>query len=84
MHLTRSGTKHRLQPLSETPTDIEDTTMDKDRIKGATDQAKGSIKEAAGKVTGDSKLQAKGTLDNAKGKVESAIGGAKDSIRNNV
>ena len=58
--------------------------MDKDRINGATDQAKGSIKEAAGKVTGDSKLQAKGTLDNAKGKVESAIGGAKDSIRNNV
>ena len=58
--------------------------MDKDRINGATDQAKGSIKEAAGKVTGDSKLQAEGTLDNAKGKVESAIGGAKDSIRNNI
>jgi uncharacterized protein YjbJ (UPF0337 family) len=58
--------------------------MDKDRINGAADQAKGSIKEAAGKVTGDTKLQAEGTLDKAKGKVESAIGGVKDAVRNNV
>ena len=58
--------------------------MDKDRINGAADQAKGSIKEAAGKVTGDSKLQAEGTLDKAKGKVESAIGGLKDTVRNHI
>ena len=58
--------------------------MDKDRINGAADQAKGSIKEAAGKVTGDSKLQAEGTLDKAKGKVESAIGGVKDAVRNDI
>jgi uncharacterized protein YjbJ (UPF0337 family) len=30
--------------------------MDKDRINGAADQAKGSIKEEAGKITGDSTL----------------------------
>ena len=29
--------------------------MDKDRIDGAADKAKGGIKEAAGKLTGDSK-----------------------------
>jgi uncharacterized protein YjbJ (UPF0337 family) len=58
--------------------------MDKDRISGAADQAKGAIKETAGKVTGDSKLQAEGTLDKAKGKVESAIGGVKDAVRNNI
>ncbi len=56
--------------------------MDKDRINGAADQAKGSIKEEAGKITGDSKLQAEGTLDKAKGQVESAVGGAKDAVRN--
>jgi len=56
--------------------------MDKDRISGAADQAKGSIKEAAGKVTGDTKLQTEGTLDKAKGQVESAIGGVKDAVRN--
>ncbi len=56
--------------------------MDKDRIDGATNQAKGAMKEAAGKVTGDKTLQDKGTLDKAKGHVESAVGGAKDALRN--
>ncbi len=55
--------------------------MDKDRINGAADQAKGAIKDAAGKVTGDTKLQAEGKMDQATGKVESAIGGAKDTMR---
>jgi uncharacterized protein YjbJ (UPF0337 family) len=55
--------------------------MDKDRIKGAADQAKGAFKEAAGKVTGNDKLRAEGAADKLKGKVESAVGGAKDTIR---
>jgi uncharacterized protein YjbJ (UPF0337 family) len=54
--------------------------MDRDRIKGMGDQAKGSMKDAAGKVTGDSKLQAEGKMDRAKGKVENAVGGMKDSL----
>jgi uncharacterized protein YjbJ (UPF0337 family) len=58
--------------------------MDKDRIKGAADQAKGAIKEAAGKVTGDTKLQGEGIADKTKGKVESAVGGAKDTLRDAV
>ena len=33
-----------------------DCDMDKDRIAGAAKQAKGAVKEAAGKVTGDAKL----------------------------
>ena len=37
--------------------------MDKDRIKGSAEQAKGSIKEAVGKVTGDSKTEAEGKAD---------------------
>ncbi len=55
--------------------------MDKDRISGAGDKAKGAIKQAAGKVTGDRKLQAEGMADKAKGSVKSAIGGAKDAMR---
>ena len=47
--------------------------MDKDRIDGAANQAKGAIKESAGKVTGDTKLQTEGVLDKAKGQVESAV-----------
>jgi len=56
--------------------------MDNDRIKEMGDQAKGSLKDAAGKVTGDSKLQAEGKMDKAKGKIENAVGGLKDSLRN--
>jgi hypothetical protein len=31
--------------------------MDEDRVKGAVNQAAGSVKEAAGKVTGDTKTE---------------------------
>ena len=55
--------------------------MDKDRIKGSADQAKGAIKDAAGKITGDAKLEAEGKMDKLKGKAENAIGGAKDAAR---
>ncbi len=55
--------------------------MDKDRINGSADQAKGAIKDAAGKITGDAKLQAEGKADKVKGKIENAVGGAKDSMR---
>jgi uncharacterized protein YjbJ (UPF0337 family) len=57
---------------------------DKDRIKGAANQAKGSIKEGAGKLVGDPKLEAEGKADKATGKVQSAVGGAKDAVRDAV
>jgi len=37
--------------------------MDKDRIAGSAKQAKGSVKEAIGKVTGDTKTQAEGAAE---------------------
>jgi uncharacterized protein YjbJ (UPF0337 family) len=55
--------------------------MDKDRIEGSANQAKGSIKEMAGKVTGDAKLEAEGKTDKAAGKVQNAVGGLKDTLR---
>ena len=55
--------------------------MDKNRVKGSADQAKGAIKVAAGKLTGDAKLKAEGRADKLKGKVENAVGGAKDAVR---
>ena len=58
-----------------------ETKMDKDRIAGAAKQAKGAIKDAAGKVTGDTKLQAEGKADKAGGKVQNTVGGAKDTAR---
>lgn len=55
--------------------------MDKDRIEGAANQAKGAIKEVAGKMAGDAKLKAEGAADKAKGKIQNAVGGAKDALR---
>jgi uncharacterized protein YjbJ (UPF0337 family) len=55
--------------------------MDKEHAKGAADKAKGAVKDAAGTLTGDAKLQAEGKLDKAKGAVHSAIGDAKDAVK---
>ena len=55
--------------------------MDKDRVQGALDQAKGSIKEGVGKVTGDDKMRAEGAADKVAGKTESTVGGVKDTAR---
>jgi uncharacterized protein YjbJ (UPF0337 family) len=55
--------------------------MDKDRIEGSAKQAKGAIKEVAGKVAGDAKLETEGKSDKAAGKVQNAVGGLKDTLR---
>ena len=55
--------------------------MDKDRIEGAAQQAKGKVKEVAGKVAGDSKLETEGKADQVVGKVQNTIGGLKDTLR---
>ena len=55
--------------------------MDKDRTAGIGHQVKGAVKEAAGKVTGDEKLEAEGKGEKVGGKVQNAVGGAKDTVR---
>ncbi len=58
--------------------------MDKDRIEGSLNQAKGKIKEGVGKMTGDSKLETEGQADQVSGKVQNTVGGIKDKIRESV
>jgi uncharacterized protein YjbJ (UPF0337 family) len=55
--------------------------MDSEHVKGAADKAKGAIKDAAGKVTGDKELQSEGKLDKAKGAAHEAMGDLKDAVR---
>lgn len=55
--------------------------MDKDRIAGSVKEAKGAIKEAAGKAVGDRKLTAEGKGDKAVGKVQNGFGGLKDALK---
>jgi uncharacterized protein YjbJ (UPF0337 family) len=54
--------------------------MEKEHVQGAVDNAKGAVKEAAGKVTGDEKLQAEGKMDKAKGAVNNAAADMKDAV----
>lgn len=55
--------------------------VDKNRVTGSGDQAKGKLKVAAGKLTGDEKLKAEGRGDKAGGKIKSAVGGAADAVK---
>jgi uncharacterized protein YjbJ (UPF0337 family) len=55
--------------------------MDKDRVEGSAKQVKGAVKDAVGKVTGDSKLQGEGKADKAEGKIQNTVGGIKDTLR---
>ena len=55
--------------------------MDKDRVKGAAKEVAGSIKEAAGKITGDRETEAKGKVEKNVGTAQNAFGKVKDAIR---
>lgn len=55
--------------------------VDKDRIEGKAEQAKGSIKKGVGEVMGDDKMKAEGQADKAAGKVQDTYGAAKDKAR---
>ena len=55
--------------------------MDKDRVAGSAKKAKGSVKEAIGKGTGDSKTQADGAAEQMAGSAQNAAGGIMGTVR---
>jgi uncharacterized protein YjbJ (UPF0337 family) len=77
-----SGTDLLVFALSPHMLSLEDRNMDREHVKGAADKAKGTIKETAGKVTGDKELESEGKLDKAKGDLHNAAGNVKDAARN--
>jgi uncharacterized protein YjbJ (UPF0337 family) len=54
----------------------------KDKTEGKFDEAKGRVKEEAGKLGGDRSTEMGGKLDQAKGKVKQGIGQAKEDVEN--
>ena len=58
--------------------------MDKDRVNGIGKKVGGSVKEAIGKVTGNTDLEAEGTAQKTAGMAQNAVGGIKQSVRNTV
>ncbi len=55
--------------------------MDKDRVKGAINDAAGRAERQAGEWTGDTNAQVEGSLQQAKGKAQKAWGNIKDAAR---
>jgi uncharacterized protein YjbJ (UPF0337 family) len=55
--------------------------MDREHVKGVAEKTKGAVKDAAGKMTGDKKLQAEGKFDKAKGAAHNVAGDVKDAAR---
>jgi uncharacterized protein YjbJ (UPF0337 family) len=53
--------------------------MNEQHAKGAADKVAGKIKEFAGRVTGNKKLETEGKVDQVKGAVHNAAGDAKDA-----
>jgi uncharacterized protein YjbJ (UPF0337 family) len=56
-------------------------SMNKDRIEGAAKQAVGAVKETAGKILGDAKLQSDGKTLKVEGTVQNAVGGVVDALK---
>jgi uncharacterized protein YjbJ (UPF0337 family) len=51
---------------------------------GASDSAKGNIKEAAGDLTGDKELEREGKVDQASGTVKDKVGDASDAVKDTL
>src|ERR1700722_2321251 len=60
--LISNNSARKNQPFHDTANKGE-LKMDNDRVKGIAKQAKGAIKDAAGKLLGDAKLQTEGKKD---------------------
>jgi uncharacterized protein YjbJ (UPF0337 family) len=53
--------------------------MNEQHVKGAAGKVSGKIKEFAGRVTGNKKLETEGKVDQVKGAIHNAAGDAKDA-----
>jgi uncharacterized protein YjbJ (UPF0337 family) len=54
--------------------------MSSNRVDGAIDKGVGAVKEAAGKVTGNERLEAEGLAQKTKGDVQNKVGQVQDRI----
>ena len=55
--------------------------VNKDQVGGVAKQAKGAVKEAVGKATGNEQAEFEGKADKAAGKVQKGFGDAKEKLK---
>jgi uncharacterized protein YjbJ (UPF0337 family) len=58
--------------------------MNKDQVKGRAEQAKGNVKEQAGKAVGNPNLRDEGKVDKVTGKAQATYGDTKEKVKNAV
>ncbi|KQX30168.1 CsbD family protein [Variovorax sp. Root434] len=58
--------------------------MNKDQLAGRVEEAKGKLKEAAGKAIGNEKLEGKGIAEQAAGKVQKTYGDVKERAKDAI
>ena len=56
-------------------------SMNKDQIKGRVNVVKGTIKEVAGDLVGNEKLEAKGKIQKTLGKAKAKYGDVKQDVK---
>ena len=56
-------------------------SMNKDQVKGRVNETKGKIKEVAGKLVGNEKLEAKGKVQKIVGKAQAKFGDVKKDVK---
>ena len=59
-------------------------SMNKNQVKGRVKEAKGMIKEVAGKLVGNEKLEAKGKVQKILGEAQAEIGDIKQDVKEAV
>jgi uncharacterized protein YjbJ (UPF0337 family) len=55
--------------------------MNKDQVKGRVKEAEGKIKEVAGKLVGNSRLEAKGKVEKIAGHAQATFGDIKKGVK---
>ena len=55
--------------------------MDKDRIEGSLEQAKGKVKETTGNLSGDAHTEIEGKAEQVKGRAQAEVGDAKEKVK---
>jgi uncharacterized protein YjbJ (UPF0337 family) len=64
--------------------DDQESTMNKDQVKGRLEEAKGKAKEVTGKAIGNKSLEQKGKVQNVGGKVQAGYGDLKEDIKKSI
>jgi uncharacterized protein YjbJ (UPF0337 family) len=55
--------------------------MNKDQVQGRVEEAKGAVKQTAGRVAGKPDLEDRGTIEKAAGTVQKTFGDVKEQVK---